>query len=184
MRHFIAATLFVLTGCVAQGLPLDNGGGGGGSGTGGGASVDMSHPRDLGGAGAKCTTACDCEAGLACLQGACTKSGGFSVYCCDDANCPPQNICQSKAGGFSQCGSSMGGGGPGGGTGTGGGNGPGGGTGPGGPGGLPDFGFPLPDGGVSAFCQFIPCMANSDCTKFGCGKCGAGANGAKVCAAK
>ena len=68
------------------------------------------------------------------------------------------------------------------GGGMGGGTGPGGGSGTGGGGGGP--GFPVPDGGAAAFCQFIPCKASSDCAQLGCGKCGAGANGSMVCAAK
>src|SRR5260370_10717041 len=123
MRHIVAATLFVLAGCAAQGLPIDDSTGGGG-GT-GGSSVDMAK-RDLGGAGATCKTACDCEAGLACRMGTCGMSNLGPVYCCDAGQCPAGNFCQSATGGFSQCGSSGGGNGGGGGAG-GAGGGPGGG---------------------------------------------------------
>ena len=73
MRHLAFVALLVLGGCSAQGLPLDNGNGtgtgGNGGGSGGGTAVDMA--KGGGGDGAKCTTACDCQAGLACRMGTC-----------------------------------------------------------------------------------------------------------------
>src|SRR3954471_4920516 len=121
MRPFFAATLLLLAGCSAQGLPIDDSTGGGG-GTGGGSSVDMAH-RDLGGNGAACKSACDCEAGLACRMGTCGMSNLGPVYCCDSGQCPAGSFCQSASGGFSQCGSGGTGGTGGGGGGFGGGGG-------------------------------------------------------------
>ena len=166
MRHIVLATLFVLAGCAAQGLPLDDstGGGGGTGGTGGSHGVDMARP--LGGTGATCKTACDCQPGLACRQGMCGMSNIGPVYCCDSSDCPAGNFCQSSTGGFAQCGS-PGGGGTGGGFGGGGGGG-GFGGGPGGGGGFGDM-------GLGQFCTQVPCGAagggNNICKMIGCGAC-------------
>ncbi|MDB4965986.1 MAG: hypothetical protein JWN44_1675 [Myxococcales bacterium] len=195
MRQLLVAFVLVVTGCTTQGLPIDNGSGtGGGVGGNGGGAVDMARPRDLGGTGAKCMTACDCQAGLACRQGTCGMSQVGPVYCCDEGQCPAGQFCQDQQGGFGQCGQSGGtgggsgqGGGPGGGGGGqgggpgGGGGGQGGGPGGGGGGG---GGIPIPDGGAGNFCGFVPCTSDATCTQLGCARCGAGANGQKVCAAK
>ena len=176
MRQLLVASVFVILGCAAQGLPIDNGngtgGGGAGNSGGGGGPADMSRPRDLGGTGAKCTTACDCQAGLACRQGTCGMSPIGPVYCCDEGQCPAGQFCQDQQGGFGQCGQSGGGGGGGGFGGFGG-------TGGGGGGG----GFQV-DGGTGQICGFVPCTSDATCKQIGCARCGAGANGQKVCAAK
>jgi hypothetical protein len=185
MRQLLVAFLLVCAGCSAQGLPIDNGNGTGGGGNGTGSATDMARPRDLGGTGGKCMTACDCQAGLACRQGTCGMSQIGPVYCCDEGQCPMGQFCQDQQGGFGQCGQSGGGngGGPGGGGGNGGGGGFGGGPGGGGGGGG-GGGFPIPDGGAGNYCGFIPCTSDSTCTQLGCARCGAGANGQKVCASK
>ena len=166
MRHIVLATLFVLAGCAAQGVPIDDSNGGGG-GSGGGAHVaDMARP--LGGTGATCKTACDCQPGLACRQGMCAMSNIGMIFCCDSGDCPAGSFCQSSTGGFAQCGSS-GGGGTGGGGGFGGG--PGGGGGGGGFGGGPGGGGS--DLGLGMFCTQVPCGGNGGnlCKMIGCGAC-------------
>jgi hypothetical protein len=178
MRSLVVALVLALAGCNAQGLPLDNGGGSGatggtGGGTGGG-SVDMSRPRDLGGQGATCKTACDCQPGLACTQGTCRQSMFGQIFCCDSGDCPAGNICQSSSGGFAQCGQGGSGGTGGGGFPGGGGGGGGGfGGGPGGGGGG-GFGGGIPDGGLGMLCKQVPCQSSAICMQIGCGKCGAG----------
>ncbi len=164
MRHIVLATLFVLAGCAAQGVPLEEGtNGNGGNGGAGASGVDMAKP--LGGQGAMCKTACDCQPGLACRQGMCGASNIGKIYCCDSSDCPAGNFCQSSTGGFSQCGST-GGGGPGGGTGGFGGGGSGGFGGGGG-----GFGGGS-DAGMGAFCQQVPCGNNAGlCKMIGCGAC-------------
>src|SRR5215471_17052282 len=116
MRQLFLASLLLLAGCAAQGVPLEDGtNGGGGSGAAGGGSggahggVDMA--KMLGGQGATCKTACDCDPGLACRMGTCGASNIGKIYCCDSGDCPAGNFCQSSMGGFAQCGSSGGGGG-------------------------------------------------------------------------
>ncbi len=160
MRHFLATVVLVLAGCAAQGLPLDDstgGNGGGGGGSGHGNAADMARP--LGGTGAKCTTACDCEPGLACRQGMCGMSQIGAIYCCDSNQCPAGSFCQSSMGGFAQCGSS------------GGGTGGAGGGGAGGFGGGPGGGGPA-DLGIGMFCHQIPCGTNGNvCKMIGCGAC-------------
>jgi hypothetical protein len=146
MYKTVAACILVVAGCAARGLPIDNGGGGGGSGGAGGgggsgAVADMTPPRDLGGSGAKCMTACDCQPGLACLQGICTKSALGPLYCCDGM-CPPNGFCQKSSGGFGFC-----------------------------PGTSFDFGFSFPDGGGGSLCSQIPCSDNQVCQAFSCGFC-------------
>jgi hypothetical protein len=108
-------------------------------------------------AGAICKTACDCQAGLACLQNKCIQSMLGNLYCCESTNCPQGSFCQSTSGGFGMCGGGMGGGGPGGG------------------GGFPppvDFGV-VSDGGRGggAYCRFVPCQDDARCTMVGCGSC-------------
>jgi len=168
MRHLIAATLFALVaGCVAQGVPLDEPGGGGNGGAGGGSgnhAVDMAKP--LGGNGATCKTACDCEPGLACRMGTCGMSNIGAVYCCDSGMCPAGSFCQTSMGGFQQCGSPGGGTGGTGGTGGGFGGGGGGGGFGGGPGGGGS------DGGLGMLCHQVPCGNNAGiCKMIGCGAC-------------
>jgi len=169
MRQLFIATLFLAIGCAAQGLPLESGGtsgGGGGGGASGGAGgggtqggggvVDMARPPDLGGPGAKCTTACDCKPGLGCLQGSCT-SGFEPIFCCESPECPTSGFCQSKSGNFSKCGSSSGG--------------------------PRDLSVPI-DGGGGSFCHLVPCTSDQTCALFGWGNCATGANGSKTCGAK
>ena len=161
MRQIVLASLLVLAGCAAQGVPLDesNGGNAGTGGGAGSAGVDMAKP--LGGMGAMCKTACDCQPGLACRMGVCGASNIGKIYCCDSTDCPAGNFCQSSMGGFSQCGA----GGTGGFGGGGFGGGPGGG---GGGGGFPGGG----DLGIGQFCTQIPCGGNSGvCKMIGCGAC-------------
>jgi hypothetical protein len=114
--------------CNMDGLPNGVGGGGpgpnnsadGGGGDGGhlvdlAVSPDLAKP--LGGEGAMCASACDCQAGLACFQKLCTVSMLGSVYCCESMNCPSGMFCQSGTdGSFKRCGMSGGGGGGGGGS--------------------------------------------------------------------
>ncbi|HEY2746197.1 MAG TPA: hypothetical protein VGL86_16295, partial [Polyangia bacterium] len=120
MRHLVVAFVLALGGCSAQGLPIDNSGSGGNGSGGHSGGVDMAKP--LGGNGAACTSACDCEPGLACRMGMCGTSQVGMIFCCESDDCPTGNICQSSSGGFSECGAN-GGGGSGGNGGTGGGNG-------------------------------------------------------------
>jgi hypothetical protein len=58
---------------------------------------------DLGGAGAKCTTACDCMPGLACFNNQCV-AGVAAVYCCSSATCPTGDYCQNTSGSYGMCG--------------------------------------------------------------------------------
>ena len=167
MRNIVAATFLVFAaGCAAQGLPLDEPGAGGNGGAGGGGSRAVDMARALGGTGATCRTACDCQPGLACRMGTCGMSNIGPIFCCDDtASCPAGSFCQSSMGGFAQCGSSSGGSG-----GTGGGGGFGGG--PGGGGGGGSGGFPGTDLGIGMFCGQIPCATSAGiCKMIGCGAC-------------
>jgi hypothetical protein len=162
MRQIVLAVLFAVAGCAAQGVPIDESGGSAGASGGNGSRADMAKP--LGGDGARCTTACDCQAGLACRQGMCGMSNLGAIYCCDRGDCPAGSFCQSTSGGFAQCGSPTGGGGGPGGSG----GGPGGGS--GGAGGGPGGG--ISDLGVGMFCQQIPCANNGTvCKQIGCGAC-------------
>ncbi len=130
---------------------------------------DLSSPSgNDAGAGAPCTTACDCDAGLACINMVCT-SGIEPVYCCGSNDCPQGKQCQDDKGNAGLCG---GGGGFDGGF------------------SLPDGGFSLPDGGFSfdfgggfgfdfgggfgdggGFCGFIPCQNDQLCQMLKCGAC-------------
>ena len=161
MRHIVLAALFVFAGCAAQGLPLDDstGGNGGTGGGGGNHTADMARP--LGGTGAMCMTACDCQPGLACRQGQCAMSNIGQIFCCESTDCPAGSFCQSSMGGFAQCGAS------GGGTGGGGGFG-------GGPGGGGGGGFGGGDLGLGQLCTQIPCSGSNGgaiCKMIGCGAC-------------
>jgi hypothetical protein len=49
-----------------------------------------------------CTTACDCQPGLACLNGNCA-SGPQQTYCCEAATCPSGAGCQTMSGSYSTC---------------------------------------------------------------------------------
>jgi len=184
MRHLVVVALLALGGCTAQGVPIDNSGSGGNAGSGGSGGGHAGGPdmaKPLGGDGASCTSACDCEPGLACRMGTCGTSPIGMIYCCDSSDCPTGNICQSSSGGFSECGANGGGGtggnggGPGGGTGGGPGGGgggfPGGGGGGGGSGGSPGG---LPDGGLGMLCTQVPCASSNGvalCKQLGCGAC-------------
>src|SRR4051794_23319916 len=78
--------------------------------TGGGDTADLAMPApepDLGPEGAACTTACDCQTGLGCLQGKCMGSQLGMLYCCESKTCPTGGYCPSQSGQYA-----MGGGGP------------------------------------------------------------------------
>ncbi len=50
----------------------------------------------------ECNTACDCEPGLACLDGRCIV--GFApVFCCDADICPADQQCQRRTGEWERC---------------------------------------------------------------------------------
>jgi hypothetical protein len=65
-----------------------------------GASVATDMPG--GGVGSRCSTACDCTAGLACQMGACTAAS-VMVFCCGTASCTGTSLCEFSDGTFSQC---------------------------------------------------------------------------------
>jgi hypothetical protein len=133
MRHsLVLLGLLFSIGCTTP-LPLDSGqpstGGNGPIADGGAQShgdVDLAPPLGahgdvdlappLGAPGDTCKTACDCQAGLACFQQKCIKTPIGQLYCCESDDCPAGSFCESKMGGFRQCG----GGGRGGGGGNGG----------------------------------------------------------------
>jgi len=50
----------------------------------------------------ECRTACDCEPGLACIQGTCI-AGFAAVYCCDGDMCPVGAQCQHRDGRPDRC---------------------------------------------------------------------------------
>lgn len=54
------------------------------------------------GAKPQCRTACDCDAGLGCVDGACI-AGIAPVFCCDSRECPADVQCQSRSGAMRQC---------------------------------------------------------------------------------
>ena len=54
------------------------------------------------GGGGTCSTACDCQPGLACQSGHCV-TGASDTYCCEASTCPSGKTCQSMNGSFSQC---------------------------------------------------------------------------------
>jgi hypothetical protein len=145
MYKTVAACIFLVAGCAANGLPIDSSGGGGASGGGGGGGgggtgviVDMAW-ADLTNIGRYCLTACDCEPGIACIQHACEKSPLGPLYCCEGI-CPPDNFCQhATGGGFGVC--------PGSGS----------------------FDFGLPD--LRPLCLDIQCSDNRICQQWGCGLC-------------
>lgn len=59
-----------------------------------------------GAAGSSCNSACDCEAGLGCINGQCTKTAS-PVYCCErPKECPSGAKCEDKSGQSSTCGGS------------------------------------------------------------------------------
>jgi hypothetical protein len=62
-------------------------------------------PGDLGGAGASCTTACDCAPGLGCFGSTCV-AGVQPVFCCEQpsATCPHGELCQHTNGSYGSCG--------------------------------------------------------------------------------
>ena len=65
---------------------------------------DLTVEPDLGGPGASCMTACDCQSGLSCNQmGTCEAVAQGMVYCCE-RTCPTGNFCQSMDGTFMMCG--------------------------------------------------------------------------------
>jgi hypothetical protein len=49
-----------------------------------------------------CQTACDCPPGEGCVGGLC-RAGGFPIYCCGSANCPPGSLCQDSMGMYGRC---------------------------------------------------------------------------------
>jgi hypothetical protein len=154
MRALVLAVVIGVSGCGGT-SPTGSGGNGGNGGSAGGGGGG-SHM--LGGSGASCTTACDCQPGLGCNQSKCGNGAAPAYYCCDTlASCPGGSACQSASGALAHCGDGSGGSGGGGGGGSGGG---------GGGGGM------NPDGGLGGFCQYIPCSSASACTQFGCTTCG------------
>jgi hypothetical protein len=130
----------------------------------GGHPIDLSGPNMTdggGGPGAPCNTACDCEAGLGCVNQVCTVEI-MAVYCCTSKTCPQGAQCQDPNGNDSVCG---GGGGPDFSTNL-----------PDASSNFPDanvsfdFGLPGLDGGVN-ICMFVGCMSDVECQQFGCAKC-------------
>jgi hypothetical protein len=49
-----------------------------------------------------CRTACDCEPGLACIQGKCIAATA-PVFCCENARCPAGEQCQHRDGTRGRC---------------------------------------------------------------------------------
>lgn len=79
------------------------------------AAADLAMaPPDLalGGLGAACKTACDCQPGLACLVGKCAN-GKAPVYCCPEKPCPQGEMCEAPDGTAGKCGGARDGGLPG-----------------------------------------------------------------------
>jgi hypothetical protein len=111
----------------------------------------------LGAAGASCYTACDCNPGLACINGKC-NSAGVPRYCCEStSSCPSGMACQRQSGPLGICG---------GGTGN------------------PDMATSQPldfsvtpptdgGGGGNPLCLLVQCTTNADCPPpfFGCAGC-------------
>jgi hypothetical protein len=109
MRILLVLVVLSAVGCNSGNDGLGVGGGGGADGGGGGddaaVTADLAMPTpDLGGSGAACKTACDCQTGLACFMGACTQSPVGMLYCCESATCPSGGYCQSMSGQFQMCG--------------------------------------------------------------------------------
>ncbi|MBK06591.1 MAG: hypothetical protein CL920_39950 [Deltaproteobacteria bacterium] len=59
--------------------------------------------KTCGSEGSPCVSACGCVAGLACVNGQCTKSS-TTVYCCDNTNCPEGQVCETAKGERGVCG--------------------------------------------------------------------------------
>jgi hypothetical protein len=110
MRPILLLLSLTWLGCTsALNLPDDDAGAGAGGDGGGGGAVDLASGPDLGPVGASCKTACDCQAGLACVMNKCTMSMLGALYCCESAMCPMGGFCQSgMGGGFQRCGGGMG----------------------------------------------------------------------------
>lgn len=53
--------------------------------------------------GRQCETACDCDAGLACIDGQCIAAFA-PVYCCEGDQCPSGQQCQHRDGRQDRCG--------------------------------------------------------------------------------
>ena len=49
-----------------------------------------------------CVTHCDCQQGMACYQGQCTKAGQ-PIYCCEKKGCPSGSYCYKRNGSSSTC---------------------------------------------------------------------------------
>ena len=64
--------------------------------------LSVSEPSDLGGEGSPCSTACDCDPGLACRSGAC-HAGAIMVFCCSSPTCPGSSLCEFSDGKIDQC---------------------------------------------------------------------------------
>lgn len=50
----------------------------------------------------ECVVDCDCDQGLACVDGACTNTGEPS-FCCDNPGCPPGQACTDLRGASATC---------------------------------------------------------------------------------
>ncbi|TNE52155.1 MAG: hypothetical protein EP343_01790 [Deltaproteobacteria bacterium] len=51
----------------------------------------------------QCKQTCDCDQGLACIDGYCTRTN-TPVYCCEKSGCVPGQACDSRSGGAGTCG--------------------------------------------------------------------------------
>ena len=119
-------------------------------------AVDL-RVLDSGGLGATCTTACDCQPGLGCLNKVCTQ-GNVDIYCCTGSPCPAGAGCQATDQSYALCSGPDAGGNP------------------------SDLGTHARDMGAS-FCANVSCTAGdlTKCQAFGCSMC-VGGPGGMTCA--
>jgi hypothetical protein len=101
----LSLLLLLTIGCTTANDGLQNGNP---DGMKSGAMLDMTAVAvtpDLGGPGAACMTACDCQPGLACGRNmTCQQSMRGMIYCCESSTCPMGSFCQSSMGQFQMCG--------------------------------------------------------------------------------